>query len=132
MRSIHLACVERLQAGLKYLTTGGIDLIVMDLSLPDSQGLHTFDQLRRQASTVPVAVVTNLDDETMVLEVMWRGAQDDLVKGQVDERLLVRVLRYAIERKRNEEALRLEKAQLAAGRAWTPKEVRSLKQRHDD
>src|SRR5439155_17601489 len=72
----------------------------------DSHGLKTFATLHAQAPGVPIVVLTGLDDETVAVEAVQEGAQDYLVKGQVDRNGLVRAIRYAIERKRAEGALR--------------------------
>jgi sigma-B regulation protein RsbU (phosphoserine phosphatase) len=76
------------------------DVVLLDLSLPDSQGLATFEQVHRQVPNAPVVMLTGLDDETMAADAMQRGAQDYLVKGQVDGHALLRSMRYAIERTR--------------------------------
>jgi PAS domain S-box-containing protein len=101
-----LECVDRLSAGLKRLTEGGIDVILLDLGLPDSQGLDTFVTIYDQVQHVPIVVLTGLDDETLAIQAMRAGVQDYLVKGQMDSNLLVHAVRYAIERKQLEEALR--------------------------
>lgn len=101
-----LEWVDRLSTGLERLSTGGIDAILLDLILPDSQGLDTFVRVHAQAPRVPIIVLTNLDDEALAVEAVRQGAQDYLVKGQVEGNLLVRAMRYAIERKRAQEALR--------------------------
>lgn len=98
--------VERLDQTLKLLNQESFDVILLDLSLPDSQGLETFITLHRQAPAIPIIVLTGLDDENLALRAMQEGAQDYLVKGQVSGDLLVRCMRYAIERQRIEEALR--------------------------
>ena len=98
--------VDRLSAGLERLSSRGIDVVLLDLSLPDSRGLDTFVTMHAQASQVPIIVLTGLDDEELAVTAVREGAQDYLVKGQVDSNLLVRAIRYAIERKRGEERLR--------------------------
>jgi PAS domain S-box-containing protein len=98
--------VERLDRTLELLNQESFDVILLDLSLPDSQGLETFISLHRQAPAIPIIVLTGLDDENLALRAMQEGAQDYLVKGQVSGDLLVRCMRYAIERQRIEEALR--------------------------
>jgi len=97
---------DRLQAGLEHLAEGGIDILLLDLSLPDSHGLDTVLTVNSRASGVPIVILTGLDDETLAIEAVREGTQDYLVKGQVDGNLLVRSIRYAIERKRTEVALR--------------------------
>jgi signal transduction histidine kinase len=85
---------------LQRLESEGCDAILLDLWLPDSQGLDTFTQVHRQAPSLPVVVLTSEDDEDLGVEAVNRGAQDYLIKGEVTPRLLVRSLRYAIERHR--------------------------------
>ena len=92
--------VNCLAAGLDYLAAHPVDLALVDLLLPDSQGLETFRAVRRNARLTPIVVLTASDDETLAVEAVREGAQDYLVKGQADGRLLARVIRYAIERKR--------------------------------
>jgi two-component system phosphate regulon sensor histidine kinase PhoR len=101
-----LEWVERLSAGLERLTKGDVDAVLLDLSLPDSQGLETFLRVQAQAPHVPITVLSGLDDAALALQAVREGAQDYLVKGKIDGNLLVRAIRYAIERKRIEEALR--------------------------
>jgi len=104
--SFELEWVNRLSTGLERLAGGGIDAILLDLSLPDSQGLATFTQVYGQAPYVPIIVLSGLDDAQLAIQAVREGAQDYLVKGKIDSDLLTRTIRYAIERKRTEEALR--------------------------
>jgi PAS domain S-box-containing protein len=101
--------VELLSEGLDRLQKGGIALVLLDLSLPDSFGLETFARAHASAPEVPIIVMSGRDDESLAIKTVHEGAQDYLVKGQVDSRLLVRSMRYAIERKRTEEALAKER-----------------------
>ncbi len=101
--------VELLSDGLDRLKRGGISLILLDLSLPDSLGLETFNRTHDFAPEVPIIVLSGRDDEGLAIKTVHEGAQDYLVKGQVDSRLLVRAMRYAIERKHAEEALAKER-----------------------
>jgi len=94
---------DRLSAGLTRIQKGGIDAILLDLGLPDSSGLDTFEKVRDQAPEVPIVMLTGLGDTELALEGMSKGAQDYLVKGNVGGDLLARTLRYAIERKAAEE-----------------------------
>src|SRR5205085_8168600 len=96
---------ESLADGLKRLEQGGIGVVLCDLSLPDSHGLSTFGQLHSRAPHVPIIVLSGLNDTTMAVQAVHEGAQDFLVKGEVDGQLLVRAMRYAIERKRMSEQL---------------------------
>ncbi|HLC41170.1 MAG TPA: ATP-binding protein [Methylomirabilota bacterium] len=100
---IHADC---LRTGLQLLAEGGIDVVLLDLSLPDSLGHETFSAVRPHAPSVPIVILTGLDDERLALKAVHEGAQDYLIKGHVNRHLLVRATRYAIERKRVEEALR--------------------------
>jgi DNA-binding NarL/FixJ family response regulator len=101
-----LEYVERLSAGLRRLAAGGIDVVLLDLSLPDSQGFETFVKLRGQDPRAPILVLTGLDDEDVAIRAMQAGAQDYLVKGQLTGGMLARAIRYAIERQRVEQAQR--------------------------
>ncbi|ALF56366.1 ATPase [Nostoc piscinale CENA21] len=103
---VDLRPVEELSAALNLLAQDSFDVMLLDLSLPDSQGISTFLRATHQAKATPIIVLTGLDDETLALRAMQEGAQDYLVKGQVTGDLLVRSMRYAIERQRIEDALR--------------------------
>ena len=89
-----------LATGLSCLAERHADVVLLDLSLPDSQGLETLDEVRASAPDVPVVVLTGNADEALGFEAVKRGAQDCLVKGFPDGKTLARVLRYAIERQR--------------------------------
>ncbi len=97
---------SRLAHGITRLEQGGIDLVLLDFSLPDSSGLDSFETLAARHPEVPVIVLTSLDDDRLAAEAVARGAQDYLVKREVDVRLLGRALRYAMARHRAEQALR--------------------------
>ena len=101
-----LTWVDRLKHGLAQLDQDNIDLILLDLSLPDASGLEGFTRLQNQYPMIPVVVLSGLDDEVVTVNAVQAGAQDYLIKGEVDGYLLVRSMRYAIERKRAEIALR--------------------------
>ncbi|MBI5631242.1 MAG: response regulator [Elusimicrobia bacterium] len=94
-----LECVDKLSRGLDRLAQGGIDVVLLDLSLPDSRGLETLDKLRSQINAVPIVVMTGLDDHETALAAVHKGAQDYLIKGRVTPDNLARSLSYAIERK---------------------------------
>ena len=99
-------CTDRLQSGLEWFAKEGADVVLLDLHLPDSQGLETLIKAHAQAPEVPIVVLSGVDDDTVALEAVRRGAQDFLVKGQVDAVRLRRILRYAMERHRMQESLR--------------------------
>ncbi|MBE9202098.1 MULTISPECIES: response regulator [unclassified Nodularia (in: cyanobacteria)] len=103
---VELQPFEQLFEALDCIARDSFDVILLDLSLPDSQGLDTFISMAHHAKATPIIVLTGLDDETLALRAMQSGAQDYLVKGQVTGDLLVRSMRYAIERQRSENALR--------------------------
>ena len=88
----------RLSAGLARLGQGGVDLVVLDLSLPDSQGIATVHAVRAEAPDVPIVVVTSTADERLAAQSLQSGAQDYLIKDEVDPRMLARSIRYAIDR----------------------------------
>jgi PAS domain S-box-containing protein len=104
--SFLMVWAERLQDGLELLDRGGIDVVLLDLSLPDSQGLETLATVRARNPVLPVVVLTGFDDEETAVKAVREGAQDYLVKGRFDGNVLARVMRYGIERKRADEALR--------------------------
>lgn len=96
---------QRLDEALQRLNAEAFDVILLDLSLPDSQGLETFTRVHAHSPHVPLVVLTGLDDASTALNAVGGGAQDYLVKGHVDGQLLMRAIRYAIERQRLAEAL---------------------------
>jgi signal transduction histidine kinase len=116
--------VRRLSEALEYLWEEACDVVLLDLGLPDSHGLDTLVVTRAQAPGVPIVVLTGFQDEALAVEALKRGAQDYLVKGQVDGKSLGRTMRYAIVRKSTEEALLREG--LAVARA---KELQRSRQR---
>lgn len=91
---------QRLTDGLVRLAQGDVDLVLLDLSLPDSRGLATVAKLRTEAPHMPLIVLTGLEDESTGTEAIKLGAEDYLVKGRYDGQLLLRSMRYAIERHR--------------------------------
>jgi PAS domain S-box-containing protein len=98
--------VGRLSEGLERLAAGGIDLVMLDLGLPDSNGLKTFGKVHANVPQLPIIVLSSLDDESVAMKTVHEGAQDYVVKGEnMDARLLVRTIHYAIERKRVEQAM---------------------------
>jgi PAS domain S-box-containing protein len=110
--SCHITPAISLAIALDLLTASDLapfDVILIDLSLPDSQGIGSFLTIQRQVPNVPIVVLTGLDDENLALTAMQQGAQDYLIKGRVDSALLLRSIRYAIERERAEAQLRQTK-----------------------
>src|SRR4051794_7587523 len=93
---------DRLSAAVECLLDGAVDCVLLDLSLPDAEGLEALAQVRTVALDVPIIVLTGRSDEVLAVQAVHEGAQDYLIKGQVDARLLSRSINYAIERKRAE------------------------------
>jgi two-component system, cell cycle response regulator len=97
---------DRIARAIDRLAAGGIDIVLLDLSLPDSSGLQTFALVRSCAEDVPIVVLTGLDDEEAATAAVQAGAQDYLVKGTFDSEVIARSVRYAVERHRMQEDLR--------------------------
>jgi diguanylate cyclase (GGDEF)-like protein len=91
---------ERVEDALALLDQQEFDVLLLDLSVPDTQGLETLDHIRTRCPALPVVVLTARDDEATAIRALRRGAQDHVVKGQADCKRLLRVVRYAIERHR--------------------------------
>jgi DNA-binding response OmpR family regulator len=104
-----LTHVEYMREAEKHLAGHVVDLILLDLGLPDAHGLAAVRRALSVAPRIPLVVLTGMDDEMLASQALQEGAQDYLIKGQIDARGLMRSLRYAIERKAMEEALFVEK-----------------------
>jgi len=98
-----LESADRLSAGIKFLEKKRFDIVLLDLGLPDSQGIYAVLRIVESFPAMPVIVLTGLSDEAVGLDAISKGAQDYLTKGHIDGNLLVRCLRYSLERKRIEE-----------------------------
>lgn len=101
-----LTCTDRLQSAIKLCQQQPFEVILLDLSLPDSQGYATFERLRQYMPQTPIILLTGFDDQELAVRAVRAGAQDYLIKDEINAHLLIRAMRYAIERKRTEEALR--------------------------
>lgn len=100
-------CVARLSEALEKVgTERRFDIVLLDLGLPDSDGVETLSTMRRQAAELPIVVLTGNNDERTGLAAIRGGAQDYLIKGQINRSLLTRSINYAVERKRAENALK--------------------------
>jgi PAS domain S-box-containing protein len=91
---------------IEYFQKNHVDVTLLDLTLPDSYGLETIKRIKQAGSEIPIVVLTGVDDENTGVEAVRMGAQDYLVKGRADGMLITRAIRYAIERKRTEDALK--------------------------
>ncbi|HSL44765.1 MAG TPA: ATP-binding protein [Anaerolineales bacterium] len=110
--TLDLVRVEGLSKAFEALAERSADAILLDVNLPDSRGLDTVTRMVDKAPTVPIIVLTGLADELLTVQALQKGAQDYLVKDQIDGNLLNRTIRYAIERKRAEEEIRRLNAEL--------------------
>jgi DNA-binding NarL/FixJ family response regulator len=108
--------VERLSHALERLQDDHFDVALLDLTLPDSQGLDTVTRALAEAPHIPFVVLTGNDDEGMALAAVQRGAQDYLVKGRVSSEALVRSIRYAVQRHRIRQGVKEAKKDYETGR----------------
>lgn len=97
-KSFELFTEENLKSGIEFLNANSVDIVLLDLSLPDSSGLATFTRLHNSFPNIPAILLTGLDDEEMALTSVQAGAQDYLVKGAINSTILNRAIIYAIER----------------------------------
>jgi signal transduction histidine kinase len=105
--SFVLTHLLRMTEAVAHLERGGVDIVLLDMGLPDGHGLDTVRRAQAVAPHVPVIVLTGLDDEALAAQAMKEGAQDYLIKGQIESRALPRALRHAIERHRMQEEAEL-------------------------
>jgi len=104
--SIQCSHVTRLDEALAVLSSDHADVVLLDLNLDDSAGYETFHRVRQATAKAAILVLSGSNDEELAIKTVREGAQDYILKGSFDGRLLLRSIRYAIERKRSEEALR--------------------------
>ena len=108
--SLKLESAGTLAEGFERLRAGGVDLVLLDLTLPDSSGFDTFERTLKAAPGIPIVALSGNNDQAAAIKAVRAGAQDYLIKGEISGAGLVRVIRYGIERKRSErERLRREK-----------------------
>jgi signal transduction histidine kinase len=106
LNQFKLVQVKRLQEAINLLKTENFDLILLDLTLPDSQGLASVELLVKNFPCLPIVVLTNTNDDQLAIEAVRRGAQDYLVKRKINVEVLVRSIQYAIERQKASDLLR--------------------------
>ena len=110
LNAFDLTAVEQVHAALEILQKNTFDIILLDLSLPDSQGLRTFTQIHQAVPRIPKIILSGLTDEAIALQMVHIGAQDYIVKGTAGFALAARAIRHAIERQQTNEALRASEA----------------------
>ena len=98
--AFQLTHLLRMSEAVIHLAKGGVDIILLDMGLPDGHGLDTVQRAHAAAPGVPLIILTGLDDEALAAEAMTQGAQDYMIKGQIESHALPRALRHAIERQR--------------------------------
>ncbi len=126
--SFELERAETLKSGLKILSEKQVNIILLDLGLPDSKDLDTFIRVHDEYPDVPIVMYTGLEDENLAVKALQKGAQDYLVKGKVDSSLLVRAIKYSIERHR----LRVELKRMSAELEKSETRFHSLIDRSSD
>ena len=108
-----LTHAERVATGVEYLSKGDFDLVLLDMALPDGKGPELVSRVLAQAPTIPVIVLTGTyEDEAIATQALQKGAQDYLIKGKIDGPGLIRAIRYAIERKRSQQAVETARKEL--------------------
>src|SRR5258708_11177657 len=103
---------DSLAAGMKRWAQGGVDVVLLDLGLPDSEGVETFLAARTQAPGIPIIILSAADSESLALQMIQEGAEDYLVKSTCTGELLVRTLRYAVIRRQVSAGVISEKARI--------------------
>ncbi|MHA1697246.1 MAG: PAS domain S-box protein [Promethearchaeota archaeon] len=101
---------KTLKEGIEYIKKNYVDVILLDLSLPDSNGINTLKKLMEKNREVPIVVLTVLNDQELAKEIVNKGAQDYLVKDEIDSNLMARSIRYAIERQKHIQELKKAKS----------------------
>ena len=125
---VDITHVDSLVGARARLAERHVDVVLLDLSLPDAMGLEGVERLRLAAPEVPIVVLTGIHDEALGARALQAGAQDYLVKGESDERLLLRAMRYAIERQQvhAERARMLAQEHAARSSHYSAEEVSAL------
>lgn len=110
--SFDITTVGSLSEAITKITDTSVDIILSDLALPDSNGIDTFVKLYEHTKNIPIVILSGTKDENLALKAVSQGAQDYLVKGEIDTPILIRVIRYAIERHKVYKELEACKAEL--------------------
>jgi DNA-binding response OmpR family regulator len=106
--NIQIEQAFRLSSGIDKLKKNHYDVVLLDLTLPDGSGIHTVEKFFSEVTDVPVVIMTGLEDEKLGIKAVQMGAQDYLVKLQIDGRTLVRAIVYAIARKNSERPISID------------------------
>lgn len=93
---INLLVADNLARGLKYIVAENVNVILLDLNLPDSKGIETFRNVHKFSMRIPVIIMSILSDKELIYQAMREGAQDYFIKGEVENEALIRGIRYAI------------------------------------
>ncbi len=102
--SFEIEILDKLAPALERIEKGGIDVVVLDLGLPDSSGYDTFEKIQTRFPHMPIVVITGDADESLATKIIENGAQDYLVKGQLDTLASARVIYFAYQRKQKNSA----------------------------
>ena len=121
---LHLKSVDKLKSGFEKLFQESFDVILLDLNLPDSWGFDTFIRTYDQAPELPIVILSGFDDEEIAVRAVREGAQDYLIKGEIDGRLLSRSIYYAIERKKIEKEVMKTQMDLRKLIEWHEEELK--------
>ncbi|MGB9936960.1 MAG: response regulator [Methanobacterium sp.] len=124
-----LTHVERLKIGFEKLFQENFDLLLLDLNLPDSWGFDTFIRTYDQAPELPIVILSGFDDEDTAIKAVREGAQDYLIKGEIDGSLLARSIYYAIERKKIEKELMNTQKDLRKLIEWHEHELKETEEK---
>ncbi len=108
--AVDIAIVSKLRDGLSCLARGNFDVVLLDLSLPDASSTNSVTRVLSQSPQAPIIVLTGLDDRDTALDALKKGAQDYIIKDSISGDLLIRAIRYAVERRRAENRARVKAA----------------------
>ena len=97
---MNISVGKDLQEALTFLEQQWFDVVVLDLRLPDSDGIETFRKVYKKALKIPIIILTAIDDESLAIKTIKEGAQDYIIKGQINERQLAQSITFAIQRAR--------------------------------
>jgi len=129
-RGFVISCAGTLKSAIELLGRQSFDVVITDLSVPDSHGFETVSRIRKHSGQAPVIVLTGMDDDLMAGEILAIGAQDYLVKGQLDERAVQRAVRHAVQRQRLVNDVQQLASELGASRQALEEQSQLLKKKN--